>query len=103
MTATLEITVRETLTGEYGEETVEAAERYLRRRDRLEHPTGNFDRAGRFYVAEDEKCDCCIGIRSPSARFPYSQMLHARTAKHVAAVTGVEEKLVKRVARKLES
>lgn len=54
-----------------------AASTYLRLRDRLEHPVGEFDNAGRFYLTD--KCDCCSSIRSPSRAYPYSHMVHGRS------------------------
>lgn len=81
----------------------EAAEEYIRRRDRLTNPSGSFDRGGRFYLADDERCECCIGIRTPSRAYPYSEMVHARTAVHVASLFGVEPKAVRREARRIES
>jgi hypothetical protein len=47
------------------------------------HPKGKFDSAGRWYPSNSEVRDCCERIRSPSRRWPYSLMLHCRTAKHV--------------------
>lgn len=67
-----------------------AANEYIARRDRRSNPPGTFDKQGRFYC--DEKCDCCKGIRSPSVAYPYSEMLHARTLRHVAKVFKVSEK-----------
>lgn len=50
--------------------------------DRKTHPDGQHDGAGRFFLTP--KYACCVGIRTPSRGFPHSQMVHARTALHVA-------------------
>jgi hypothetical protein len=54
---------------------------YERRRDRIDHPDGHSD-GKRWYPSDDEKCDCCRGIRSPSAAYPWSYMVHCRTRSH---------------------
>ena len=54
-----------------------AAAEYISLRDRRTNPAGEFDKHDRFYTAERGRC--CVWIRSPSARFPYSQLVHART------------------------
>ena len=79
----------------------QAAREYLARRDRLSHPDGTFDKQGRFYLAARERCPCCQRIRTPSARWPYSEMLHGRTAGHVAALYGVDATDLRRAARAL--
>ncbi len=73
-----------------------AAERFLRRKARGEHPEGEFDKAGRFWLAE--RCDCCAHIRPPSRAWPHSHMLHGRTVTHCAALHGVQETRVRRAA-----
>lgn len=75
----------------------QAADEYVARRDRMANPPGTFDRQGRFYC--DETYACCDGIRSPSVAYPYSQMTHARTLKHVAQVFGVSETELRRSVR----
>lgn len=74
-----------------------AASTYLRLRDRLEHPAGTFDNAGRFFPVDT--CDCCSSIRSPSRRYQYSLMVHARSVVHVAHAAGLAdyEKAVRKV------
>lgn len=62
---------------------------YLARRQRLRHPQGTFDRKSRWYPNGAEKQKCCARIRGPSAGFPYSLMVHCRTAEHVANLCGV--------------
>lgn len=51
------------------------------------NPPGTFDNAGRFYLSE--RGACCAGLRSPSRAYPYSQMVHGRTLKHIATMRGV--------------
>lgn len=66
---------------------IAAATEYVRLRDRKQNPPGQFDRAGRFQPTAHYPC--CDGIRSPTRAYPYSLMVHARTAVHVAAAHGV--------------
>jgi hypothetical protein len=46
------------------------------------HPTGEFDKKGRWYAANDD----LINVRSPSAAWPYSQMTACRSKKYVKKV-----------------
>ncbi|MDP8176367.1 hypothetical protein QJU83_02265 [Pasteurella skyensis] len=46
------------------------------------HPKGVFDKAGRFYLYDSELVD----VRSPSAKYPYTQMNAGRTSTFVRAV-----------------
>ena len=80
----------------------EAAELFLARKDRKVHPDGDFDRAGRWYPSESEKCDCCSGIRSPSRSYPYSYMVHCRTKAHVSCLTGIPVKDINAALRNLQ-
>lgn len=80
----------------------QAARKYIARRDRRKHPSGRFDGGGRWYPDENEARQCCATIRAPSRRWPYSLMLHCRTARHVAALYGVEVSDVRRAARRLD-
>lgn len=61
-----------------------AVKLYESRSTRSSHPEGTFDRQGRWYPSERENVhrDVTAGIRSPSANFPYSYMLRARTKQH---------------------
>lgn len=81
---------------------ISAAQEYLKLQSRDEHPDGYFDTAGRFFL--EKKCSCCMGIRSPSRSFPYSELVHARTAKHVAHSFGVkwEESLVRKFSKVID-
>jgi hypothetical protein len=76
-----------------------AAAEYVALRDRKANPAGKFDRSGRFWPAPAETCSCCIGIRAPSKAWPYSLLLHCRTAGHVAARHGLDALAVRRAAR----
>lgn len=46
------------------------------------HPSGKFDSNGRWYAKNDN----LINVRSPSRRWPYSQMVACRTKKYVQKV-----------------
>ena len=85
----------------YATTTLEQAARtFIARRDRTAHPTGKFDKGGRWYPSEAETCDCCSSVRSPSRAHPFSYMVHCRTMKHVANLYGVSvADLRKEVAR----
>ena len=85
----------------FPELVVEVATReFLALRDRVTNPPGNFDKAGRWYP--DEYFPCCRNVRSPSRAWPYSELRHARTARHVAARFGVDESAVRKMARQIE-
>lgn len=70
---------------------------FIGRRLRYSHPKGEFDKARRWEPSENEKSDCCSHIRKPSARWPYSLMVHCRTAEHIASLCGVTTKEVKAI------
>jgi len=72
---------------------------YLARKDRSQHPDGHFDSKKRWYPSASEEQDCCRGIRTPSAAYPYSLLVHCRTAQHVAQRYGVEAQALKRAVR----
>lgn len=55
---------------------------YIMLKDRLLHPAGEFDKMGRFYLEDYELVD----VRSPSSKYPFSQMNAGRTSKFVAAI-----------------
>lgn len=84
------------------EQVLKAAQEYLSRRDRITNPDGNFDKAGRWYPSESEHCDCCKAIRGPSRAYPYSYMVHCRTAQHVANLYGVDAKELRKATRQIE-
>ena len=77
-----------------------AVEEYLRRQTRNSHPRGRCDGARRWYPdPEAEEQECCSDIRSPSAAWPFSLMLHCRTIGHVAALSGVDVRDLRRAVR----
>lgn len=55
-----------------------AIARHNRRQDRLEHPRGSFDSAGRWYPSKSEATGC-EHAREPSRSYPYSQLKAARS------------------------
>ncbi len=55
---------------------------YAMLKNREVHPSGSFDKAGRFYAEHGE----LISVRSPSRAYPYSQMQACRTLKYVKAI-----------------
>jgi hypothetical protein len=63
---------------------------YAARRDRLVHPEGTFDDAGRWYPSDRENTAGLGGIRSPSRAWPYSYMIACRTRKHVAELAATK-------------
>ena len=63
-------------------ETQEIKEVYKMLKDRAIHPSGGFDKAGRWYAEHADLID----VRSPSRSYPYSQMAACRTLKYVKAV-----------------
>ena len=56
---------------------------YQRRKSREQHPSGTFDKGGRWYPDSSEHASCCDSIRTPSLNWPYSLMLHCRTKAHI--------------------
>ena len=79
-----------------------AALETLRRRDRLSHPEGRVGNGGRWYPSDNERCDCCDAIRSPSRTWPWSLMQHCRTASHVANKTGYDIRTLRWAIRRLQ-
>jgi len=58
---------------------------YEARRDRVVHPEGTFDNAGRWYPSERESCGGSgTQVRGPSRKWPYSYMHRCRTKAHVS-------------------
>ena len=58
---------------------------FIARGDRHEHPDGKFDRAKRWSPSES-CCSLCNQYRPPSRAYPFSAMLHCRTAIHTAGL-----------------
>ena len=71
-----------------------AMEIFHRRKARLEHHEGTFDKAGRWYPSDDEEQDCCRSIRRPSRAWPYSLMTHCRTLQHVINLVESQEEAI---------
>jgi len=78
-----------------------AAQRYIDLKARRVHPDGEFDRAKRFYLSEEESHECCSKIKPPSRNFPFSYMLHARTMTHVATAFHIELPRLKWAVKRL--
>lgn len=76
-----------------------AVQAYLNRQARTTHPAGKFDKGGRWYPSEDEYCDCCRSIRTPSRAWPYSLMVHCRTMEHIAHLYNVDLRELRRAVR----
>ena len=51
-------------------------------RDFNENPIGEWDKQGRWYPDETERCPCCDKIRTPSRNWPYSLLVHCKSKKH---------------------
>lgn len=82
-------------------DTQTAAKKFIARQNRTEHPDGEFDNGGRWYPSDAEHQRCCNAVRSPSRAWPYSYLVHCRTAEHIANLTGVPAKDIKREANKI--
>ena len=69
----------------------QAYARWLRRQERTEHPTGKFDKAGRWEPSTSEDCDAFTShTRTPSRSWPWSYMLAARSLQHCEALDGAD-------------
>lgn len=68
----------------------DAIKLYEDRQARRRHPSGTFDRGGRWYPADAERQSCCAVIRRPSRAYPYSLLSHCRSAEHIAQLCGVD-------------
>jgi hypothetical protein len=80
----------------------EAAKEYIARQSRYTHPDGKFDCGGRWYPAEDEQRDCCKHIRPPSKSYPYSYLVHCRSAEHIAELYEVSRQELLREAKRIK-
>lgn len=65
-------------------------------RDRVIHPDGKFDNAGRWYPSEAEDCGISRVIRTPSRAYPYSYLVACRTRKHVTQLAAQSPALFER-------
>lgn len=79
-------------------EVMAAAREYRDLRDRRTNPVGSFDKAGRWWPT----VACACAVRTPSRAWPYSYLVHCRTADHVAETRGVARVEVLRAARALD-
>ena len=46
-------------------------------------PQGRSDNGGRWYPSDDERCECCDGVREPSRSYPWSYYKDCFTLRHV--------------------
>jgi hypothetical protein len=67
---------------------IETALKFFDLQNRITHPPGTWDSAGRFYA--DELSSAVRNCRAPSRRYPYPEMHAARTAAHCAEMAGVD-------------
>ena len=79
------------------EAVLAAAREYHLLKTRAINPQGAFDKAGRWYPT----VPCTCAVRAPSRAYPYSLMLHMRTAEHVAETHGVSRLELLRAAKAL--
>jgi len=68
---------------------VEIREAFAALKDKKLYPAGDFDNAGRFYAAP--KLQPFFSCRSPSARYPYSEMQACRTLKLVRRIAYINQ------------
>lgn len=69
-----------------------AAFEYYQRKKYEEKPDGTYDRGGRWYPNESERCSCCEDIKEPSTTWPYSLLNHCRSSKHIVIKYGIDKK-----------
>lgn len=85
----------------YTSAEIAAALEYCDRKAPRTHPPGDFDNLGRFFAAE--RTTSVVFRLRPSAKWPFSEMLAARTATHCAELFDANEvKHVTRLARAFE-
>lgn len=68
------------------------------RQAREVHPDGTFEKHGVWYPSDTERQPCCEGLRNPTRKYPYSLIVHCRTAKHIAHLCDVPKALLKQTA-----
>jgi hypothetical protein len=78
--------------------TIDAAIDYLLRATGKVKPEGECDDEGRFYPSENEKCDCCNVITTPSITWPITLLNHCCTATHVSKKHNVDPKATRKIA-----
>ena len=81
--------------------TIKAVEEFINRKTRKSHPDGSFDKAKRWEPSDNEWCECCKSIRTPSRRFPFSLMTHCRSIGHIAALYEVDAGAVRKISNYL--
>lgn len=83
-------------------QSIKAGIEFYELKNRITNPSGSFDNAKRFTIAGE--CECCRSIRKPSRAFPFSHLVHARTAVHVAHSYNMpdSEREIKIVARHIK-
>lgn len=84
---------------QYDLDIEKAAQEYIDRKNRDKHPSGVFDNAGRWEPDDDEWCECCSYIRSPSRCYPFSLMVHCRSLEHIAHLFGVDKSDLRKKVR----
>lgn len=84
-----------------GQQAYEAALEYTKRKARVSHPDGWFDKAKRWYPSAAEDCGITSTIRTPSRGWPYSYLLAARSLQHVATLYGQEASMVRAAVKDL--
>lgn len=82
---------------------LKAAATFVQRKNRSENPEGKFDNAGRWYPAGRDAEVFDAAVRSPSRAWPYSYLVHARTAAHVARLYDADPKQVRKAAKLIEA
>lgn len=88
----------EKYTKEYIASVKSAAQEFIDLRDRKIHPEGDFDNGGRWYPTR--RFSCCSEIRNPSSAWPFSLLIHCRTAAHVAENRGVDVSDIRSAVKK---
>ena len=68
---------------------LEAVDDYMKLKSRQKHPSGYFDKSGRWY--QNNPCACCKNISSPKRKFPLTLNKHCRSAVHVATSHGIDK------------
>ncbi len=80
---------------EYKTQMQLALECYFIRLERNENPNGYFDDGGGWYPNLEERCDCYFGKITPSKAYPYSLLIHCRTAIHISQLFEVDLRLMR--------
>ena len=79
-----------------------AALEYLLRRSRCSHPSGWFDKGGRWYPGESENLNTDM-YRTPTRGYPYSYMSACRSLKHCIALFSADSKLVNKIIKNVRA